>query len=562
MEIRQEELSDLPLLAQMIQETGLSDLLDKHYPVHGNWRAPSFGKMLTGWLMYIISECDHRLYTVEDWASRHLGVLRGALDCPAFEGSSFQDDRLGKMLERLSDIPRYEAFMGEYTGSLLRLYELPQTVVRVDSFNAPSYRDAVPGGLFQHGYHKSHQPDEPQVKVMAACLDPLAFPVAALSVAGSASDDELYAPVIEQARRVLSPRGLLYVGDVKMGTAATFSLLAGSGNFYLCPLSNAALPKGALIEGIEAARRAGEGQLRSVHRTAAGGQDESEVARVYELPPLARRDPPSAAAWTERRVLVCSLPYAAAQEERLREKIRSAQKELLERFLPRKSRQQWKGAHLAKARAFVDKVLDKNRVRRYLNVELLPTGQDPGKSPLHIRISQDEGAIREKLADAGWRVYATNLSAEQMSPEQMLECYRDEYRIEQQFHKILTKTTALLPINLKKDNRVVALVNIVFLALQFVSIIQYRGRKALEQRAEALADLVPGNKNRKVRRPTAELLLKRFKGVCAVWVKLDDGSTSVTVLHFDPIHAIILNLLRCPDDIYIRCAKNCFQNCQ
>ena len=259
MEIRQEELSDLPLLAQMIQETGLSDLLDKHYPVHGNWRAPSFGKMLTGWLMYIISECDHRLYTVEDWASRHLGVLRGALDCPAFEGSSFQDDRLGKMLERLSDIPRYEAFMGEYTGSLLRLYELPQTVVRVDSFNAPSYRDAVPGGLFQHGYHKSHQPDEPQVKVMAACLDPLAFPVAALSVAGSASDDELYAPVIEQARRVLSPRGLLYVGDVKMGTAATFSLLAGSGNFYLCPLSNAALPKGALLEGIEAARRPGKG---------------------------------------------------------------------------------------------------------------------------------------------------------------------------------------------------------------------------------------------------------------------------------------------------------------
>ena len=131
----------------------------------------------------------------------------------------------------------------------------------------------------------------------------------------------------------------------------------------------------------------------------------------------------------------------------MREKIRSAQEELLERFLPEKSRQQWKGAHLAKAKAFVGKVLDKNR-------------------------------------------------------------------------------------------------------------------KALEQRAEALADLVSGNKNRKVRRPTAELLLKRFKGVCAVWVKLNDGSASVTVLHFDPIHAIILNLLRCPDDIYIRCAKNCFQNCQ
>lgn len=562
MEIRQEELSDLPLLAHIIQETRLSELLDNHYPVHGNWRAPSFGKMLEAWLMYIISECDHRLYTVEDWANRHLGVLRGALGCSAFEGSSFQDDRLGKMLERLSESSRFNVFMEEYTGSLLRLYELPQEVVRVDSFNAPSYRDAVPGGLFQHGYHKSHQPDEPQLKVMAACLDPLAFPVAALSVAGSVSDDDLYAPAIEQARRVLSPQGLLYVGDVKMGCAATFSLLAGSGNFYLCPLSNASLPKGALLQGIEAARRAGEGQVRSVYKVAAEGQSKVEVAQVYEQPPLIRQDPLSGATWAERRVLVCSLPYAAAQEGRLREKIRSAQKELLERFLPKKSRQRWKGAHLAKAKAFVDKVLDKHRVRRYLNVELLGAAQDPEKKPLHIKIDRNEEAVREKLADAGWRLYATNLSPQQMSPEQMLDCYRDEYRIEQQFHKILTKTTALLPINLKKDNRVAALVNIVILALQFVSIIQYRSRKALEQKAEALTDLVPGNKNRKVKRPTAELLLKRFKGVCAVCVTLPDKTTSVTILHFDPIHAIILNLLRCPDDIYARCAKNCFQTCQ
>jgi len=39
MKIRKEELSDLPLLAHLIQETGLSDLLDKHYPAHGNWQA-------------------------------------------------------------------------------------------------------------------------------------------------------------------------------------------------------------------------------------------------------------------------------------------------------------------------------------------------------------------------------------------------------------------------------------------------------------------------------------------------------------------------------------------
>ena len=123
---------------------------------------------------------------------------------------------------------------------------------------------------------------------------------------------------------------------------------------------------------------------------------------------------------------------------------------------------------------------------------------------------------------------------------------------------MLSKTTALLPINLKKDNRCAALVNLVILAMQFVSIIQHTARTELAKTQDAITDVVPGNKGKKVARPTAELLLRRLKTISCTCVALPDKTTVVQVLNFHPTHLKILKILRCPDDLYSTYAKSCF----
>lgn len=549
MQAKQEELGDLPLLGHLIKQTQLVSLLDEHFPVHGNWTAPKTGKMVMGWLMYIISECDHRLYTVEHWAERHLNVLRQVLETPDLSASAFQDDRLGMLLEFFARDERWASFQQDYNASLLRLYALEQSIVRVDSFNAPSYRESKPGGIFQFGYQKSHQADEPHFKTMMAALDPLALPLAALSVSGAQSDDDLYVPVIEQARQCLSSQGLLYVGDVKLGSASTCSYLASNGEFYLCPLSNAYYSKELLEQGVQQALNP-QNTMLSVWRTKTKDGPQEETARVYELPARQRSDPNGPFTWTERMVLVLSLAYAEAQERSLKEKLRQAQQELLERFLPRKYRQVWKGNKMADAKAFTDKVLSKYKVQNYLHVELFVPANAPSNTPICIKVRPNEVLIAQHLRMAGWRIYVTNASVEALSPVQMVEYYRQEYRIEQQFHKLLTKSTDLLPINLKSESRIIALVRIVILALQFVTIIQHSIRKTLKEEGQTLTDLVPGNKNRPVSQPTAEIILKRFKGIAAIWVQLPNQQLWVTVTNLDPVHYTILNLLRCPDDLY------------
>ena len=70
-----ERVDDLPLINHFIKGSGLASLLDKHFPDHGLWRGISGGKLALGWLLYILSEADHRLCHVEPWAEGRLQTL-------------------------------------------------------------------------------------------------------------------------------------------------------------------------------------------------------------------------------------------------------------------------------------------------------------------------------------------------------------------------------------------------------------------------------------------------------------------------------------------------------
>ncbi len=558
MEIKHEDLGDLPLLGHLINQSPLSDCLNEHYPVHGNWRGPSIGQLVTGWLMYILSECDHRLYTVEAWAQSHLNTLRQVLSCPDLESSAFQDDRLGNLLERFALDQPYEAFQSDYNAKLLHLYRLDQSRVRIDSFNAPSYRKDKAGGLFQFGYQKSHQADMPNVKTMMVTLDPLSLPIASYVFPGNQTDDRNYIPTIEQARQSLDQDGLLYVGDTKLGSLENRSYLARSANYYLCPLSYSFYARHDLEQHIEQAI-GDKDQLHCVYEPPDKTGHKRLVAQVYELPVRQCIDAQQATQWTERMVLVRSIAHAEAQSKMIHERLQKARKELVERFLPRKYRQTWTVAKIEKAQAFVAKVLKKYRVQGLLEIELTQEQEATPDTPLGIQTSLDQEAIQRTIRLAAWRLYVTNAPVQNLPVKDVLRCYRGQYRIEQQFHRLLTKTTNLLPIYLKNESRIIALLRLLSLALQFVSIIQYSVRKTLVQNQQHLTDLVPGNKNRKVHKPTTEAILKRFKGITAIWVQEPDQPLWAVVKNMEPVHYQILNLLRCPDDLYLNLVR-AYQN--
>ena len=93
--------------------------------------------------------------------------------------------------------------------------------VRVDGTAASGSWEVTEDGLFQCGHRKDHRPDQPQVQVMRATLDPLGMPVAVDVLPDQRTDDRRYLPIICRVRASLGTHGLLAVGDRKLCALGT-----------------------------------------------------------------------------------------------------------------------------------------------------------------------------------------------------------------------------------------------------------------------------------------------------------------------------------------------------
>ena len=238
-----ERVDDIPLLLAQMDRVGLAEVLDAHFPTHGNWQGLSFGRVTTIWLSSILSRGDHRLVHVEPWVAQRQMML-SQITGGAVRAHECSDDRLAIVLRLLSDDQGWVSFESALNQHLVRVYDLQADRVHVDSTSASAYASVSDEGLFQFGHSKDHRPDLPQVKVMQAVLDPLGMLLATDVVSGERVIGPLYVPYIERVQASLGRSDLLYVGDCKMASRQTRAWIAGQGVYYLCPLSQVQLSKG------------------------------------------------------------------------------------------------------------------------------------------------------------------------------------------------------------------------------------------------------------------------------------------------------------------------------
>ncbi|MCL0063634.1 hypothetical protein M1N83_00235 [Dehalococcoidia bacterium] len=107
---------------------GIQPTLDEYFPTHGNWRGISLGWTSVVWLSYILSQGDHRLSHVQEWAEKRLQTLSGCIG-QAVRALDFSDDRLGDILLALSDDERwgeFEAALNQHLSPLPAV-QLPDT---------------------------------------------------------------------------------------------------------------------------------------------------------------------------------------------------------------------------------------------------------------------------------------------------------------------------------------------------------------------------------------------------------------------------------------------------
>src|SRR5574342_61524 len=96
-QLTHELVNDVPVLMHFLREVlALDRSLDGLWPRHGNWQGLSPGQVLVTWLAHILSEGDHRMSQVQDWANTLLHTLATLLGQPV-RATDLTDDRLGEV---------------------------------------------------------------------------------------------------------------------------------------------------------------------------------------------------------------------------------------------------------------------------------------------------------------------------------------------------------------------------------------------------------------------------------------------------------------------------------
>ena len=137
-------------------------------------------------------------------------------------------------------------------------------------------------------------------------------------------------------------------------------------------------------------------------------------------------------------------------------------------------------------------------------------------------VIQDEAAITTSSSRMGWRLYATNLKADNLSLGEAVRLYRQAPRIERHFHLFKDAPVGIEPLYVRRDDQIKGLVRLLSLCVRLLTLIEIVARRNLAQRGEKLFGLYEGNPKQQTDLPTATRLLKVFRHITQIKLQMGD----------------------------------------
>jgi transposase len=372
--------------------------------------------------------------------------------------------------------------------------------------------------------------------------------------------------------QIIEGVGLLFVGDCKMSALAIRAHIHQLGQHYLCPLALTGNTAGEMSVWIQAAN-AGQYTLMPIYKENAEGERKL-LAEGYEFARLVSAEiEGKTQEWMERVLVVRSESYRRVLREGLEGRLQRTEQALLALTPPpgRGKRQIQDEMELVKAAETILKARDVEGLLSYTferqeqrQTKYLGRGRGGPERPKQEIVTvryQLTAVVRQAEAIAalqktfGWRAYVTNAPAEQLTLEQAVLVYRDEWLIERGFHRLKGVPLSLDPLFVKRDDQVVGLTNLLTLAVRFLTLIEFVVRRKLKQNQDKLVGLIENNPKKGIDNPTTERLLKMFDNITLTIVQLPGQ----TIRHLPTLTAVqtrILELLGLSADVYTRLADN------
>ena len=539
-----ERVDDVPLIIEVCKQLKLDEMVEKHLGTHGLQQGMHNGKLTVGWLSYIISKADHRINSVRDWANKIPLTLASLLGTP-IRDVEFSDDRLCNLLDRFADDSAWEALEASLWRNVVEVYKLPVNTLRFDGTAACGYHSITENGLMQFGASKDHRPDLPQLKIMAASIDP-GLVIGMDIASGEQNDDVMYVPLIQRVHSMINSPGGLYLGDCKMGAINTRATIQSNGDYYLMPLGMVTEKIRNYFEEIVEEVVNGLQQAELIYNT-----DGEYIVAGYETNRVEEYLLDNKKiSWKERLFVYRSKSFAEHEISMFEKQIRKTE-EALYKLTPSPKPGRRQIVDEQKLQASIKVIMEKNQMQGLLEVHY--EKQSNGKKDRYVilDIVRNENKITERKRRSGWRLMVTNATQESLSFSQAILTYRGEWRLENNFKLLKRSHLGISPLFVRKDDRLKGLCRLLSIALRLIALIQYRIRESLVESKEVINGLEKGKPNSITSEPTTLSILNRFvrEQITISIVALEDKRC----YHMTPLNnelKKILQLLRIPLQLY------------
>ena len=271
-------------------------------------------------------------------------------------------------------------------------------------------------------------------------------------------------------------------------------------------------------------------------------------------------------AWDERRLVIRSFTLAHAQERALRARVDKALTALL--ALNQRGRGRKRVTDPADLTAICQQIVAQYAVEGLIDLQVTSVttersvrryGQRPARVirtfQVAVHASVNQAALTARMPYLGWQVYATPHAATELSLEQAVLAYREQFVIEQPFGRLKNTPLSLTPMYLDTESRIIGLVRVLSLGLRVLTLTEFVARRALQQQGDTMTGLSAGNPKRATDRPTTEMMLRAFNEVTLTVIQHGEH----TIRHVSRLSAVqqqILALIGLSPDIYERLTEH------
>jgi len=555
-ELRSETLGALPVVNWFLERLGIEGTLERFVP-HDDARLRLAPGVVIGVVLRNILVGHRPVYALGEWAEPFSDAVLGLREGDA---AALNDDRVGRMLDRLFDADR-ATMITEVVLGVIRRFDVDVSELHNDSTTVTLTGTNYSGGGGERGgktivkptfgHNKDFRPDLRQLLFVLTVSADGAVPIAYRVHDGNTSDDITHIPTWDELIALVGRPGFLYVADSKLCSKEAMDHIASHHGRFVTIVPHGRKEDTWFRNWAQTHAPAWVEAQR--HRGLRLG-DPDEVWRTFEAPV------PSTDGY---RVIWVHSSIKAARDAAARsarvEKGLAAIDEIASRLTSPKSRIKTLVAAEEAARAALAGV----GATRWVGFAVAQSHEEtftqerrgrPGsetryrkrtKAVFTIGAKVEAEAVSFDAATDGCFPLVTN--DKEITPAAVLAAYRYQPNLERRHH-MLKGPQAVAPVFLENPHRIEALLTCHFLAMVTEAIIEREIRASMK--AEGLSGIELYPELRQCPSPSAPRIFEIFSGVQRHHLVDNDQVIKVFEPKLTTVQEKVLDLLHVPHSVY------------